>query len=144
MINRRRVALMTKIAVCEKEQKRALRISAAYFRGDYIGINLMKNFFRVSAAFFLGFGLWVLLELDFVMEKLGVLDVEGIGVGMLTVYGILTALYLIMTYAVCAVRYRRAAAAEEERQKLLTELEREYAVEGRRAGRVRKPEEEDT
>ena len=144
MINRRRVALMTRIAVCEKEQARAVRISSDYFRGDYIGIKLMKNFFRVTAAYVLGFGLWVLLEMDFVMEKLGVLDVEGIGIGVLASYGILTALYLIMTYAVCAVRYRRAAAVGEERQKLLTELEREYAVEGRRAGRVRKPEEDDT
>ena len=144
MINRRRVALMTRIAVCEKEQARAVRISSDYFRGDYIGIKLMKNFFRVTAAYVLGFGLWVLLEMDFVMEKLGVLDVEGIGIGVLASYGILTALYLIMTYAVCAVRYRWAAAVGEERQKLLTELEREYAVEGRRAGRVRKPEGDDT
>ena len=89
MNNRRRVALMTRIAVCEKEQARAVRISSDYFRGDYIGIKLMKNFFRVTAAYVLGFGLWVLLEMDFVMEKLGVLDVEGIGIGVLASYGIL-------------------------------------------------------
>ena len=79
MISKRRVRLMTRLAICEKEKGKQLQDVESYFRGDYIGIRLIKNFFRMTAAFLLGAGLWILANLDYVVERLGVLDVAGIG-----------------------------------------------------------------
>lgn len=133
MISRRRVRLMTRLAICEKKQEKALRCAGAYFRSDYIGIHLMKSFFRMAAAFLLGAGLWVLLEMDFVVERLGVLDAAGIGMGMLICFGVLEGVYLLLTYLVFSVRYARAAKEREAYRQTLALLEREYARDGRRA-----------
>lgn len=47
MLNKEKVRLMTKLARYEqKEEKRYLKISK-YYRSDYIGIALLKNFFCV-------------------------------------------------------------------------------------------------
>ena len=94
MISKRRVRLMTRLAICEKEKGKQLQDVESYFRGDYIGIRLIKNFFRMTAAFLLGAGLWILANLDYVVERLGVLDVAGIGWKLLAAWAVLEAVYL--------------------------------------------------
>ncbi|MDY3918023.1 MAG: hypothetical protein SOZ59_03335 [Candidatus Limivivens sp.] len=140
MISKRRVRLMTRLAICEKDKGLELKNSGNYFRSDYIGIHLMKNFLRMTAAFLLGLGLWVLLRMDYVVEKLGVLDVAGMGLDILVCYGILTACYLLLTYLVYTVRYYRAEKVREDYNQMLLSLEREYSRDGRRMNRAGKPE----
>ena len=51
MLNKEKVRLMTKLARYEqKEEKRYLKISK-YYRSDYIGIALLKNFFASTIAY---------------------------------------------------------------------------------------------
>lgn len=53
MLNKEKVRLMTKLARYEqKEEKRYLKISK-YYRSDYIGIALLKNFFASTIAYIL-------------------------------------------------------------------------------------------
>ncbi|MDO5425659.1 MAG: hypothetical protein Q4F41_18270 [Eubacteriales bacterium] len=139
MISKRRVRLMTRLAICEKDKGFELKQTGNYFRSDYIGIHLMRNFFRMTAAFLLGTALWVLLNLDYVVERLGVLDVAGIGIRILICYGVLMACYLLLTYLVYTVRYHRAEKVRETYDQTLAALEREYAREGKRASRAEKP-----
>lgn len=125
-----------------KEKGKQLQDAESYFRGDYIGIRLIKNFFRMTAAFLLGAGLWILANLDYVVERLGVLDVAGIGWKLLAAWAVLEAVYLLLTYLVSTLRYARCEKEREEYGQLLLSLEREYSREGRRIDRVRKPEED--
>ena len=54
MLDEKRIRQMTKLAFFEKkEEKNALRIGR-YFRSDYIGKELLKNFFLASIGYILG------------------------------------------------------------------------------------------
>ena len=51
MLDEKRIRQMTKLAFFEKkEEKNALRIGR-YFRSDYIGKELLKNFFLASIGY---------------------------------------------------------------------------------------------
>ena len=53
MLDEKRIRQMTKLAFFEKkEEKNALRIGR-YFRSDYIGKELLKNFFLASIGYIL-------------------------------------------------------------------------------------------
>ena len=80
--------------------------------------------------------------MDYVVERLGVLDVAGIGWKLLAAWAVLEAVYLLLTYLVSTLRYARCEKEREEYGQLLLSLEREYSREGRRIDRVRKPEED--
>lgn len=54
MLDEKRIRQMTKLAFFEKkEEKNALRIGR-YFRSDYIGKELLKNFFLASIGYHSG------------------------------------------------------------------------------------------
>lgn len=127
---------MTGLAIREKEKKTELRKSGTYFRSDYIGIHLLKSFFQATIAFALGLCLWILLELDYVVDRLGVLDLYGPGIRILLCYGAVTGVYLVLTYVTYAFRYHRAEKERDAYNRTLLELEREYTREGRRIDRM--------
>lgn len=135
---------MTRLAVSEKEQKKQLRVSREYFRGDYIGAHLIRNFFCATAAFLIGLLLWFLLALDTVVEHLSVLDVEGPARQILICYGVTVGIYLLLTWIVCSVRWHRAGKVRDGYRRTLQSLEREYARKGRRIDRTPEPKGDDT
>lgn len=51
MLDEKRIRQMTKLAFSKKEEKNALRIGR-YFRSDYIGKELLKNFFWLPSDTF--------------------------------------------------------------------------------------------
>ena len=52
MLNPRKIQLMTRLAILEKERGKELRSVRESYRSDYVGIPLLKNAFRVTAVFF--------------------------------------------------------------------------------------------
>ena len=71
MLDEKRIRQMTKLAFFEKkEEKNALRIGR-YFRSDYIGKELLKNFFLASIGYILVLAVAVLYHIRSEERRVG-------------------------------------------------------------------------
>ena len=53
-MSEKRIRMMTKLADFEQRNRKLLQNAGEYYRGDFIGIRLLKNLFRITAAYLLG------------------------------------------------------------------------------------------
>ena len=127
MARENRIRIMTAIAVYEKRHREELSDTDQWFRGDYIGVRMLKNGCRLTLAFLIGFAFYVVLHFD---EML---------------YGISLGSYLLLTYVIFSIRYYQAEKRRRAYDRLVDRLEAEYqkeekevfSTENRRKGRNR-------
>ena len=76
MLDEKRIRQMTKLAFFEKkEEKNALRIGR-YFRSDYIGKELLKNFFLASIGYILVLAVAVLYHIEWLVDEIDTIDLQ--------------------------------------------------------------------
>ena len=118
MLNKEKVRLMTKLARYEqKEEKRYLKISK-YYRSDYIGIALLKNFFASTIAYIL-------------ILNLNDLNIRPMILEAAAGYMIVLAIYSGIVYTVASIRYTKARKSMEAYDGTLKKLEKLYEKEER-------------
>lgn len=108
MINQEKVLRMTKMASYEAKTGRKDKAAAAYFRGDYIGMQMVISLVVVTAVFLAGLGAYVIFNFTEVMENIYSMDMAGTARHILLLYAAAAGAYLAVTYAVYAVRYAKA------------------------------------
>lgn len=131
MVNEKRVKLMTEIAIFEQKNKTELYKVQSYFRSDYIGAHLIKNGIRITVAFIIGLLAWVCLNMDTLVKDITNMDIGAFVFRILFAYLIVLCIFLVITYAIFAVRYSASRAELEKYQYLLRKLEKEYENEDR-------------
>lgn len=126
MLNKEKVRLMTELARYEqREEKRYLKIGK-YYRSDYIGIALLKNFFASTIAYVLLLGLMYLYKMEAFMRSLNDLNIKPMILEMVAGYIIILAVFSGITYTVASVRYAKAKKSMEEYEGVLKKLEKFY------------------
>lgn len=108
MVNEEKVLRMTKMASYEEAEGKKDRAVAGYFRGDYIGMQLLISFLVITAAFLAVFAAYLGLNSEEVMSDIYSMDLAAVGKQILIAYLATTAAYLGVTYAVYRVRYIKA------------------------------------
>lgn len=108
MINEEKVILMTKASLYEnKEKKRNLKIMK-YFRHDYISVQLLTGWFFGTLCFLLGAVLWGACHMEYLVENLHKMDIQGFGMTVLALYVVIMVVYLCILYGVFSYRYSQA------------------------------------
>lgn len=108
MLNEERIKLMTKMASYEaNEGKRNVSIGS-YFRGDYIGLQVIKSVISATIAFLIVFGLFVFYDFEMFMQDIYKMDLLQFGKNVLTAYLCLVAGYAIISYIIYTFRYSKA------------------------------------
>lgn len=108
MLNEERIKLMTKMASYEaNEGKRNVAIGN-YFRGDYIGLQVIKSVVSATIAFLIVFALFILYDFEFMMSDVYKMDLLQFGKTVLLAYLIFVGIYAVISYLVYAYRYTRA------------------------------------
>lgn len=135
MLNTEKVKLMTKLAMYEsREGKQYLPVSK-YYRSDYIGLALIKNFFLVT----LGYGLLLLAGFgyfaEYLMEHIHKMNLVSLGVRVLLGYIGVLILYSVLTYVQYAWRYHKAKKSVKDYYVQLTRLNKMYQKEERKLAR---------
>ena len=126
MLNEKRIRLMTKLARYESgEGKEELRI-ARYYRSDYIGLAMFRNFFLASLAY-----LVILYFAEFLAESLHTLNIAWIGILIVVEYLVTIGVYSAVTYTIHSIRYGRAKKGVAAYERKLGELEALYEEEER-------------
>ena len=141
MLDEKRIRQMTKLAFFEKkEEKNALRISR-YFRSDYIGKELLKNFFLASIGYLLVLAVAALYHIEWLVDEIDTIDLQFAAVCVIASYLCFLAVYSIAVYVISTIRYQRAQKMLKWYGKELDELQKIYDEQenpGKKSGRRRK------
>ena len=70
MLNEERIILMTHMASYEEHEGRKNVAIGSYFRGDYIGLQMLKSVINVTIAFFLVVALIIFYDFGTFMQDI--------------------------------------------------------------------------
>lgn len=129
MLNEEKVRIMTKLAAYEKREGKGYLPISKYYRTDYIGLALIKNFFLISIAYVALAGLVVLYFLDELLENIHKMNLIALGVKVVVGYIILLIAYSVLVYIIQTVKYSRAKKSIKNYYAQLGRLTRIYAQE---------------
>lgn len=132
MLNKERIRQMTALADFEQEKgKKEIRISH-YYRGDYIAVMLLKNFFITTVGYFLVLVLWAMWKLDWLMDGMDSMNPGMLVFLLVAVYVGMLVLYSALTVYTAMKRYREAVRNTRRYTQNLGNLLREYDREERK------------
>lgn len=133
MLNKRRVIVMTKMASYESTEGKKNGSIGKYYRGDYIGIQVIKSIIYATIAFLIVGGMYVLYDLENIMENLYEINsLLAIGKRVLVVYIIVIISYAMISYAIYSYRYSKARRKQKIYAKHLKMLGAMYDRENRK------------
>jgi hypothetical protein len=131
MLNEDKMRLMTGIAMFEKREEKYISPANRYFRGDYISMHLLRSFFAFTVCFVLCVGIWVLYNIDNLLNVMELDDVvwDMKAGGILYLAGLI--FYLIVTWIVYNRRYEVAKRGMNVYLTKLKRLSRRYEYQDR-------------
>ena len=136
MINEEKVKIMTKIAMYEQGKGRKYLPVSKYYRSDYIGLALIKNFFLVTIGYIMAVAAVAVYFGEYLVENLHKMDLVSMGIYIIVGYVAALVGYSILTYIQYSVKYYKAKKSVKEYYIQLTELSKIYTREEKRsAGR---------
>lgn len=129
MINEEKVKIMTKLAMYEQGRGRKYLPVSRYYRSDYIGLALIKNFFLVTIGYVLIVAAVAVYFGEYLLENIHRMNLVTLGIYLIIGYVIVLAAYSILTYIQYSVKYYQAKKSVREYYSQLTELNKIYARE---------------
>ena len=108
MINEDKVALMTRMASYESGRGKKDITVLNYFRGDYIGFQVLKSVIAATIAFFLIFAVYVFYNFEKLMQEIYEMDLMAFGKNIIVLYLCTVGAYGVLSYIVYAAKYSRA------------------------------------
>lgn len=132
MLNEERIKLMTKMAAYEANEGKKNVAIGNYFRGDYIGLQVIKSIISATLAFLIVFGLFIFYDFEVFMSDIYKIDLLGFGKTVVIVYLIFVAVYALISYMIYTYRYTKARKSLKMYYNNLKKLAYLYDKEGRR------------
>lgn len=124
MLNEERIRLMTKMASYEEGEGREFMPIKQYYRKDYVGLGMIKTFITSSIAFAILFLCGILYEMENITQILAERDLTELGMIVLTVYVVFTAVYQVIALCVYNWRYSRATASMKGYHSIMKKVEK--------------------
>lgn len=129
MVNEEKVRIMTDLARYQEGPGRKYLEIASYYRSDYIGIALIKNFFMVSIGYvgllFFVAGYYV----EILLEEINGINLVILGIELILGYAVALVLYSAITYIICTIRYDKAKNSVQKYYQELGKLDKIYISE---------------
>lgn len=108
MINEDKVALMTRMASYESGRGKKDITVLNYFRGDYIGFQVLKSVIAATIAFFLVFAVYIFYNFEKLMQEIYEMDLMAFGKSIIVLYLCTVGAYGVISYIVYAAKYSKA------------------------------------
>lgn len=108
MLNEERIILMTKMASYEANEGKKNVAIGSYFRGDYIGWQVLKSIISATIAFVVVFGVYIFYDFETFMTDIYKMDLIEFARHILSMYLWTVGIYAVIAYAVYMIRYMRA------------------------------------
>ena len=128
-----KIKIMNKLAMYEQgEGKKYLPVSK-YYRSDYIGLALIKNFFLITIGYVLIVAAVAVYFGEYLLENIHKMNLVALGAYIIIGYLVVLVFYSVLTYIQYSVKYYRAKKSVREYYSQLTSLSKIYAREERKA-----------
>lgn len=134
MLNLEKVKLMNKLAMYEEHAGKTYLPISRFYRSDYIGMALIKNFFLVTIGYLLVLGVVLSYFAEYLLNNIHKMNLVVLGAEMIIGYIVVLAIYMVLTYAQYSVRYHRAKKSVKQYYIQLTRLERMYGKNEKKGG----------
>lgn len=108
MISEQRVKLMTRLAAYEQNEGKKNEEIGSYFKGDYISLQVLKSVISATIAFALIVAMFVLYDSELFMSDIYKIDIMEYVKKIIIYYLCFTGAYVVISYVVYAIRYRKA------------------------------------
>ena len=108
MINEEKVILMTKLAAYENEKGKKDITILNYFRGDYIGFQVLKSLIAATVSFFMLFAVYIFYNVEIFMQDIYKMDLLSFGKSVIVLYLCTVGAYGVIAYVVYAFKYSKA------------------------------------
>lgn len=108
MISEQRVKLMTRLAAYEQKEGKKNEEIGSYFRGDYISLQILKSVISATMAFVLIVALFVLYDSELFLSDIYKIDILEYVKKLIMYYFAFTGVYVLISYVVYTIRYRKA------------------------------------
>ena len=126
MLNEEKVRIMNRLALYEKTDGRKYLPVSKYYRSDYIGLALIRNFFLVTIGYVLVIGAIAVYYGEYLMDNIHKMDVMDLGLDIAIGYAVTMVVYTLLTYIEYTVRYHKAKKSVRGYYEELTKLEKMY------------------
>ncbi|MBP3604296.1 MAG: hypothetical protein J6J79_09145 [Lachnospiraceae bacterium] len=108
MINEEKVILMTRMASYEYGKGKKDITILNYFKGDYIGFQVLKSVIAATISFFLLLGVYFFYNFEVFMQDIYNMDLLAFGKSVIILYLCMVGAYGVITYVAFATKYSRA------------------------------------
>lgn len=122
MLKKKKIMLMTKLAIFDKYEGKHMSKASKYFRGDYISWNVIKTIAAVTLVYVLVAAMWFIYNSEIIMQNVMSINYFAIIRYAVVSYVILLLAYGVIAYIVYSVKYSRAAKSLERYEKGLKQL----------------------
>ena len=108
MINEEKVILMTRLASYESNEGKKDISIVNYFKGDYIGFQILKSVIAATISFLALFGVYVFYNFEELMQNIYKMDLLGFGKDVIILYLCTVGEYGVITYVLFTYKYNKA------------------------------------
>lgn len=133
MLNEEKIKIMNELAMYEQgEGKKYLPVSR-YYRSDYIGLALIKNFFLVTIGYCLILAGIAAYFGEYLVDNIHKMDLVAVGRNAVIGYVVVLVVFSVATYIQYSVRYHKAKKSVKEYYQELTQLNKIYSREEKKS-----------
>lgn len=123
---------MTKMASYEENEARRNVMIGSYFRGDYLGLQVIKSIISATIAFCMVFAAYILYHFEELIADIYKMDLFEFGKSVIVDYLIFTAVYAVISYGVYMYKYASAKKSLKKYYNNLKKLSYLYEKENKK------------
>lgn len=131
MLSQDRIKLMTRMAAYEEQQGKKNMAVGSYFRGDYIGIQVIESVISATLMYIVVFAAYIYYDFEVFMQDIYKMDIIAFAKQAIVYYAVFVAIYAVITYIVYSYRYSKARRGLKKYHYNLKQLSALYDLESR-------------
>ncbi len=108
MIDEKKVALMTKLAVFEKHEKNDSLVLSKYYKSDYVRYNMLKSLVAITVVYWAIIAAYVFMKFDQMLADINNLDYFDLIYKVLAWYVVALFAFFLFSSMVYGYRYKKA------------------------------------
>ena len=129
MINEEKVKEQFQLAVIDAHEQQSLNRTSTLFKSDYISKQMLTSFITGTICFCMLMALWVLWNMDLLMDKINSLDYLSLAVSAALYYAAFELVYLFGTAVVYLAKYHHDKKVSDKYAMHLKSLNKMYSRE---------------
>ena len=130
MIHNERVRQMVKLQAFSDRQGKEYFPVVKYFRGDYVGLHMLKGFISGTVAYGIMLLMWGISNMEMLMENAHTMDLKLFAIDILQRYLLFLVIYLAVIFVCAEIKYTRARKEIKKYNRHLKRLIGSYKRDG--------------